>query len=340
MNAHRLRRSPGVCLALLASSIAALLVARADAQLLTAPSSEPTVRAITADDFNHPHCATLVGNTGLCWIISAGGNVGSYGVGAGQTFSFNASNSFSFNNNTYSNCTVKGLWPYVVLSQGSINDLGGIAFDRNNAGGVFLFTSTAGCGTNMNAIFDDSSATPANTCPAINNQVMQSSDHQLASFNNDPFASNWELEINNNGPSTGSVTDWGFSADLQCTITPGGGGSCTNSTSQVCLNNSRFKVTMVYQAPNQSPGNGHANALTGDTGWFWFFNSANVESIIKVLNGCGVNNHYWVFAAGLTNVRVTITVTDTSNGTFKTYTNPQGTPFAPIQDTGAFATCP
>jgi hypothetical protein len=42
----------------------------------------------------------------------------------------------------------------------------------------------------------------------------------------------------------------------------------------------------------------------------------------------------------LTNVRVVTTVTDTANGAVRTYTNPQGTRFAPVQDTAAFATCP
>jgi hypothetical protein len=37
---------------------------------------------------------------------------------------------------------------------------------------------------------------------------------------------------------------------------------------------------------------------------------------------------------------VTLTVVDTSNGVTEKYINPQGTAFAPIQDTGAFPTCP
>ncbi|MGH9399710.1 MAG: hypothetical protein ACRD00_05035, partial [Thermoanaerobaculia bacterium] len=79
---------------------------------------------------------------------------------------------------------------------------------------------------------------------------------------------------------------------------------------------------------------------TSDTGQFWFFSSSNVEIVVKVLNGCGVNTRYWVFAGGLTNVQVTLTVTDMSNSTMKTYINPLNTAFAPIQDTNAFATCP
>ena len=59
-----------------------------------------------------------------------------------------------------------------------------------------------------------------------------------------------------------------------------------------------------------------------------------------MLNGCSLGGDYWVFAGGLTNVRTVITVTDTSTGKFKRYTNSQGAPFQPIQDTAAFSTCP
>ena len=80
--------------------------------------------------------------------------------------------------------------------------------------------------------------------------------------------------------------------------------------------------------------------MTSDTGYLWFFSSANVEVVIKVIDGCGLNGHYWVFAGGLTNVAATITVTDMQTGAVKTYTNPQNTAFLPIQDTSAFDICP
>ena len=47
----------------------------------------------------------------------------------------------------------------------------------------------------------------------------------------------------------------------------------------------------------------------------------------------------WVFAAGLTDVEVSLTITDQQTGSTRTYSNAQGTPFAPIQDTAALATC-
>ena len=80
--------------------------------------------------------------------------------------------------------------------------------------------------------------------------------------------------------------------------------------------------------------------MTDDSGYFWFFTAGNVELIVKALNGCSFNGSYWVFAAGLTNVGVTITVTDTLTNTVKTYVSPLNTAFQPIQDTSAFAACP
>jgi photosystem II stability/assembly factor-like uncharacterized protein len=116
--------------------------------------------------------------------------------------------------------------------------------------------------------------------------------------------------------------------------------NCSTATT-LCLNNSRFTVTADFQSTPEGPSTpATAVPLTADTGYFWFFDPTNVEIITKVLNGCSTNGHYWFFAAGLTNLGVQITVTDMLQGTQKTYSNPVGTAFPPIQDTSAFATCP
>ena len=75
--------------------------------------------------------------------------------------------------------------------------------------------------------------------------------------------------------------------------------------------------------------------LTGDTGYFWFFDEANVELVVKVLDGTAINGHYWVFYGALSDVQYTITVTDTLSGASRTYDNPQGT-LASVADTAAF----
>jgi len=132
-----------------------------------------------------------------------------------------------------------------------------------------------------------------------------------------------------------------YTLALQCSAAPPPG-SCTANATTLCLNNGRFRVQATYTTATGQTGPGTAVPQTSDTGLFWFFSANNIEVIIKVLNACtfAAGPRYWVFAGGLTNVQVVLTVTDTSNGTTRTYTNPPNTAFAPIQDTDAFATCP
>jgi hypothetical protein len=87
-------------------------------------------------------------------------------------------------------------------------------------------------------------------------------------------------------------------------------------------------------------GDAHSVQLNEDSGVFTFFDPANVELQLKVLDACSFAHRYWVFASGTTNVGVSITVTDTKTGIVKSYSNPLGHPFTPILDTDAFATCP
>jgi outer membrane protein assembly factor BamB len=112
---------------------------------------------------------------------------------------------------------------------------------------------------------------------------------------------------------------------------------CTAGATVLCLQGGRFQVRAAWQTADGSTGDGRAVSLTPDTGYFWFFNQANVEMIVKALDGCGLGSHFWVFAGGLTDVHVVLTVTDTANGAVRIYQSPQGTAFNPIQDTSAFA---
>jgi hypothetical protein len=116
--------------------------------------------------------------------------------------------------------------------------------------------------------------------------------------------------------------------------------TCAASNTVLCLNGGRFKVEATYLTSQGQSGSAQVVELTGDTGYLWFFSPSNVEVVVKVLDGCAAGGHYWVFAGGLTNVAVTLKITDAATGAAQIYTNPQGKAFAPIQDTNAFADCP
>lgn len=100
-------------------------------------------------------------------------------------------------------------------------------------------------------------------------------------------------------------------------------GACTPGPTDLCLNGGRFRVSLSWKAQG-TQGAGQAVPLTSDTGYFWFFSPANVEVAIKVLDGRGLNGHFWVFYGALTNVEYEIIVTDTQTGRSVTYRNPAG----------------
>jgi hypothetical protein len=119
---------------------------------------------------------------------------------------------------------------------------------------------------------------------------------------------------------------------------------CAADASTLCLGAGRFEVTAQWRTQGGAVGGGQAVELTDDTGYFWFFDDANVEVVVKTLDACGFAagnplRNFWVFAAGLTDVEVDLRVEDTVTGAVKVYHNDQKTRFAPIQDTAAFATC-
>ncbi len=118
------------------------------------------------------------------------------------------------------------------------------------------------------------------------------------------------------------------------------GVGCLASDTTLCLHNGRFKVEATYTTNSSGSGAARFVKLTDDTGYAWFFAATNVEMVVKVLDACGVNQRFWVFAGGLTDQGVTFVVTDTLRGVTKTYSNTLGHIWQTITDTNALASCP
>ncbi|HEX2644973.1 MAG TPA: ELWxxDGT repeat protein [Thermoanaerobaculia bacterium] len=112
-------------------------------------------------------------------------------------------------------------------------------------------------------------------------------------------------------------------------------GTCQAGPRRLCLNGNRFAVEVAWKDFQGHTGQGQAVPLSGDTGYFWFFNSSNVEVVAKALDGTALNGKFWFFYGALSNVEYKITVTDTVTGKVKTYANPAGR-FASVGDTAAF----
>ena len=118
-------------------------------------------------------------------------------------------------------------------------------------------------------------------------------------------------------------------------------GTCVADATHLCLQSDRFRVSARFATPGGELRDARVVPLGTDSGALWFFWPANLELFVKVLDACGLADFesFWVYAAGLTDLEVELTVVDTRSGTSKTYRNPQHRPYPAVLDSQAFNTC-
>ncbi len=118
---------------------------------------------------------------------------------------------------------------------------------------------------------------------------------------------------------------------------------CVPDDTTLCLNGGRFRVRVNWRNFVDETGPGSVVPVpmgVDDSGMLWFFEADNWEMLVKVINGCGFNDHYWVFSAATTNVEYTLTVEDTVTGTMREYVNPLGTAADALTDIESLPVCP
>ena len=114
-------------------------------------------------------------------------------------------------------------------------------------------------------------------------------------------------------------------------------GTCEADSETLCLQDSRYAVGVEWWTAEGLSGAGSVvHEGTNDSGLLRFFNRDNWEVLIKVLDGCAVNGHVWVFGASTTNLGYRIAVTDTVTGLEREYRNEPGLPAPAITDGTAF----
>ena len=111
--------------------------------------------------------------------------------------------------------------------------------------------------------------------------------------------------------------------------------ACVPNATTLCLAGGRFAASVTWHDFAGRSGVGTPIVLTPDTGSFWFFDAGIHELAVKVIDGRGTNNAWWVFYGSLSNVEFELTVVDTDSGETWTRANPSGT-FASGGDIEAF----
>ena len=109
---------------------------------------------------------------------------------------------------------------------------------------------------------------------------------------------------------------------------------------RLCLGAGRFEVAVSWRDFEGRTGPGVPLPGASDAaGVFWFFAPDNWELMVKVLDGCGFNGHYWVLAAATTDVEYHLTVSDAWTSRDTAYANPLGRASPAVIDIRAFP-CP
>ena len=157
------------------------------------------------------------------------------------------------------------------------------------------------------------------------------------------------FETEGTRPPLDAVAGAGVGVAIYAKNPPPGPTACIASDTVLCVDDHpgdrRFKVTGSFRTAQGGGRFGKAQAIPTSQlgvvhgGLFWFFGADNPEMLLKIVNGCAVNDHYWAFLSATTNAGFTVTVDDTLLANSRTYTNADLTAAPPVQDTSALASC-
>ena len=116
---------------------------------------------------------------------------------------------------------------------------------------------------------------------------------------------------------------------------------CVPGDDMLCLRDGRFAASASWRDYDGNRGSGQAVSLPGNdgSGLFRFFGADNVELTLKLLDGCAVNGHWWVFLSSSSTVEYEVVVSDARSGTTRTYGNELGRRPSLVADVEGFE-CP
>lgn len=87
-----------------------------------------------------------------------------------------------------------------------------------------------------------------------------------------------------------------------------------SSRDTATLHDGRFEVSVSWKRP-PSQGIGRVVPTVHEppveTALFWFFEPSNWELMVKVIDGCAFNGHWWTLGAAATDVEFTLRIRDT-----------------------------
>ena len=116
-------------------------------------------------------------------------------------------------------------------------------------------------------------------------------------------------------------------------------GLCVETGKTRCLRNGRYaaRTTLWWSTDGYHGAGNVARAGTNDSVLFGFHGRNNWEILLKVLNGCSVNQSNWNFGAAATDLGYMVEITDTVTGVSRMWRNEAGQTASPLTDSEAFS---
>lgn len=132
-------------------------------------------------------------------------------------------------------------------------------------------------------------------------------------------------------------------SEVVAAATDGAIGSCAGGAQALCLGGGRFEAKATFRGADDEPLRAALRSEApagGHTGLLAFGNAGDPELMLKVVNGCAENDHFWVELAALTDFELEVSVRDTQTGRTWVFYNPAGRAAGARRDLDAFGTCP
>lgn len=132
--------------------------------------------------------------------------------------------------------------------------------------------------------------------------------------------------------------DWEFWSEAG-KILDAGSSPCRGPESEAALylDGGRFRIDVAWRDGHGGEGVARpAPEASPSAGVMWFFEPSNWEVLVKIVDGCALNGHRWLFATAATNVGFTLRAVDTGSGKVYEFSNPPGRVPSPLQATQAF----
>jgi hypothetical protein len=153
----------------------------------------------------------------------------------------------------------------------------------------------------------------------------------------------YEVVTTSDDPQAGRFQDAvAGPGQIHVSTCPGYGQVPAGDANSVALLGGRFCLTVTWTDASGTHASAPIAFRSDSSAGFWFFNPANWELQVKMLDGCGLNHRFWVLASGATNLDYQLNIVDTwsqSSTPVRTYHSKLGNLRATV-DTQAFDGCP